>query len=217
MSLAIRPPRRSALGVTWCEDFRRGRLGVRKNQGTIMQTPPSVVGFDGKWASFPGDADVLIQYPQLRTAGRTAFTAACRTRGVTIVDHQALICMYGAVGGDVFLFDLGSNSKPALHIAISGVTRWVEGAVTDWTVEHDVLVTWSTGDYIRMYVDGLLSDVSGAAYAGAMDEVAQPLRLGVRNSDDYPLDGDMADPLVDLTRAWSAAEVMAYHNRSTFI
>jgi hypothetical protein len=219
VSVAIRSPRRSALGVTWCEDFSRGRLGVVKNQGVITEVAPNVIGFDGRWARFPNNVAARLAYPHVNVQAQTSITFGCRVSslGSSVGAVQALMGQQnpGATAGFTFYVNQAVTSIRS-DIVISGLNRAVLFSPTTITKETSVIVTWTSGDYIRMIVNGELAALSGATFAGSItDDGTLPLYVGSFNATLYPVNGSISEPFI-ARRAFSASEARAWHNRSLF-
>lgn len=190
-----------------------------KDQGVIHEAAPNFVGFDGRWIRLPGSSDAYLSYISPGGIAVSAITFGCRIRSLGATgDHRCLMCDWDEPGGDDrYLLDVTTDDEARTYIQISGTPRGVTGsAFADIVQEKSVACTWTSGDYIRLYVSGIQDAISPATYAGTIDEGPQGLYLGARNDEDYPLNGHLADPFVDTSRAWSAAEILAWHNRSLF-
>jgi len=216
--MAIRPPRRSALGVTWCEDFRRGRLGVRKNQGVIYQSAVRFVNIEGKWARFPADTAARIEYPTVRTTGVTAITFGCWIRDVQSAGWCTPMCQATAINAAREFHFLANPGTDTIRFAVgvSGTERYASDTITDWASKHMLVTTWQTGDSIRSYIDGQPGATAGP-YAGSVTDSGWNLTFGgLVGGGGYTLDGQVADPFVLMGRAMSAAEIQDLYRRSTF-
>lgn len=211
MSLSIHPARRSALGVTWCEDFSRGRLGVRKNGGIVTGAPV----LSGEWMSLDGAAD-YITYPRARM-GCDSLTVSISIRNCTTAGWGWIITQYGGVGARDFGMQIrGTDGAIYIYMFISGTARNAHTTLaTLLTGTHDLVATWATGDRIRLYDNGVQIAQSGAAYAGTIDDVAPDLVLGAASGGAVMSAVELAEPIID-RRQWSAAEVLAHYNRSLF-
>jgi hypothetical protein len=219
MSLGVQSPRRSALGLTWCEDVTRGRLGVRKNGGDIVETPPNVVNIQGKWAEFPGDASAYIEYPATHTLYQSAVTFGCRVKDlVDVADDEVFLSQYhSAFVTDRSLSLLHNGTTLTARLRISGVLRTVSGVVAELLdQEGDIVATWADGLNFILYYNGVQA-FSVGPYASDLSGTIQALTLGAYTNHVKPLTGKIADPFIDLGHAWNADEVLQYHNKSLLV
>jgi len=213
MSLALRPPRTSALGVSWSESFRRGRLGVRKNQGTINGVVPIV----GAAARFDGNTANYISYPHLTTRGVTGITVGARVK-----DAAALLqCVVGQIRSTAWPanveFQLYINANGTWGFTIhNGAGSQARGTTGVLTGDDLIIGTWTSGGPISMYQNGELDPNSGGVYAGSLNDAVQELTVGRRAIAELPADCDIEDPFVEF-RCWSATEIRNYFRRSSFV
>jgi len=221
MSMAIRSPRQSAMGVRWTEDFRRGRDGVRRNQGDIAEVAPDYIGFEGKWVRFT-EGNSRILYPRLNLLGVAAITFGARfEKFVSTGTNQYAFCQGNAAAwptgvGFIMVFS-PHTTRIDCGVQIAGayknaaVTTW-----TEWTDEFSVVCTWESGDYVRLYGNGEQIKESNLT-AGVLVDAGNNVSIGGDDNLSNDAEGSVADPFVDLGRAWTADEILAWHNRSLFV
>jgi len=214
--MAIRPPRRSALGVTWCEDATRGLLGVRKNQGIFH----GACGIDpGGWIRTFVAATSWLQYPHQLTRNRTGITVICRVKdfvhsGVT----QFILGQGSSVAWDAnieFMLYVNATDTMAFYLNRDGAAAAAVSSIALLTAADTMIgATWDTADNMRIFVNGEQNNV-GAVAAGTINDVGQPLTVGLRANGDVPFSGAIKPELVDFRR-WSDDEIRNYYRRSTF-
>jgi hypothetical protein len=204
--------------VAWTEDFLRGRLGVRKNGGTINETPPNVINFRGKWTVFPNSLNAYIQYPPLHVLYQPGLTVAATMLVPTGASTGTAISQYDGAAYPANLQYILSVT-PATPIVRSIFNISGSGRIADVAIPLDeefrILVTWTTGGPILTYIDGVDQTAAPVNYAGAIGGTVQPLILG-RRVDGSAYEGMLADPLVEF-RGYSPDEALADFDRSTFV
>ena len=188
--------------------------------GTINESSPNFVGFDGKWAKFPGSNDAHIHWDnELRLSGETAITVGVRIRKyVASATFGSLIGRVDVTGTEGFLMSLSATTNIVFGISVSGTYRYANVSVgTIDRGEHSIVGTWTSGGNIKMYWDGIYAGQSGATYSGDLvTSTSKKLTMGKHpDSSATPLECEVADPIVDVGRSWSAQEILDWHNRST--
>ena len=210
MSLALRPPRQSSLGLSFVEDFRRGYAGVAKNGGTITGTVPIE---PGGWLVFNNNIANHITYPPLRLQGVTAFSAWAYVKELSAI--AAFQTIFG-IQNEFILFTTDNWTNARFDILVSGVDRAVVGVLPVVASGNARLLvgTWTSGDYLRLYHNGVQLGVSSSTYAGSIIETPTPsLLVGVINGPSWPLTGKVRD-FGTVNRQFSQAEVLAMYNNN---
>ncbi len=218
MSLGVEVPRRSALGVTWAEDFSRGRLGVRKNQGAIIEAAGNPIGFVGPWADFPGNVGSYIQYPHLITVGHTAVTVLCWLRFSDTAVGQAYVAQYDFGGTGSFILHSVVAKNGSFYAVIGGTIRAINTTMALDTLTGDILLAgrWSSGSSVDIFVNGELDNQTAGTYVGTLSDSGYALRVGNSQDGLRPSGSMQRDAIVDLNRAWSDDEIRDYYRRSIF-
>lgn len=221
MSLAIRPAATSVLGVKWSEEFSRGRVGVRKNQGTIYETADDKIQFLGPIARFPGTDLVKIEYPRVNCT--TAFTASAWLQNLVDNDYWHYFMTQSSENNWwndlewIMRFKIsGGYIGPVLNV--SGAL--VSCVLTGWSYAATgnrflMTATWESGDYLRLYLNAVPVKTSTATASGVINNAGQLLRLGYPDSSAKFFKGDIEKPFVD-NRRWSADEIRAYYEKNLF-
>ena len=207
MSMTTRPPKTSALGMAWTEDFKRGYTGIAKGGGIITGAVPIV----GEWSTF--DSTNMITYPSLRISS-AALSVGCWCR--KIVADTAIQMLFkqmddAALSG-FYVRTADTWATVVGCIIISGTSRTVAAVVPAGSVTSSApnlfIVTWASGDYIRLYHNGVQTGISGATYTGVVTELPlQCFTLGAWSAGVQGLKGEMKMPHV-VNRQLSAQEVM---------
>lgn len=217
MTLAIRSPRKSALGVDFLEDGKRGKLAVRKNQGILNGN--CNVDVDGYFHTFAA-AVSWLQYPRLITGGRTAITVGCWVKdfvhsGVT----QFIMGQASLVGWDnniEFMLYVNAADTMAFYLKRQGAAAVAVSSILLLDANPTfIAATWASADTTRIFVNGEQNN-AGAAGAGTINDADQPLTVGLRANGDVPLTGRVREPWIEFRR-WSAAEIRDYYRRVLFV
>jgi hypothetical protein len=200
--------------VTWCEDFRRGRLGIAKNQGQIN----GVVPLEGRWVVFEGDSANYIEYPPILTPGSTELTIGCWVKDLVDTGTNAVfLSQYHSGAAPNRSLSLEYDGTQLRFVAhLNGAVNSATGIVADLlTTKHFIVGRWSSGNSMDLLVDGGLEFSSGAI-PGAMTGSIQPLRIGDWVSANRPLHGKISEPFILLGRSMSEEEIRYLFRRSTF-
>lgn len=86
----------------------------------------------------------------------------------------------------------------------------------DWEKWYDLVATWKSGDYIRIYCDGELKATSSSTYSGSLTVNTNNLTIGNRYTGTYTWDGLIDEPTV-LNRQLSATEVKRLFQQGTLL
>ena len=194
-------------GIVFREDFQ-DPVSIRKNGGIINGTVP----IKGKWSIFSNNVANYIEYPHLDIHNRTEITVGCWVRNMSTANWRALIGQMGS--SNEFLLEFGTDSKFRLYVqTTNGLGSTASDAISDLASPHFVVGTWKDTNSVRIYVDGV--EHSDTAHAGALVDSAIPLRIGVRHSDDYPVDGKIKDCFI-IFRQLSAKEISDMYKNRTY-
>jgi hypothetical protein len=72
-----------------------------------------------------------------------------------------------------------SNTRNlSLGINVGGTRRYVNTPAVSLNAWHQVVLTWSTGDYVRAYIDGAQAAVTSTTYSGSITYYSVPARIG---------------------------------------
>jgi concanavalin A-like lectin/glucanase superfamily protein len=112
------------------------------------------------------------------TNGLAAFTfeAWVKSDGSWAAGHETILCA-GAAGHYLSV----NSGKLFMSLQIAGVQRVTQSAAAaaiPTTGFHYVVGTWTSGDFLRVYLNGRLVDTSAAAHAGTLSG-AIPFGVGV--------------------------------------
>lgn len=207
MSMVNKPPRTSALGAMWSEDFGRGIAGINKNGGTIAGT----VSTDRNgWISMAGASQ--ITYPAQRFGGLTEISFGSWVKDTSGAGYQTIVMSADWVTSGFVLHTPNDWVSINMRINISGTQRLVSIAFPGGRVH--LVCTWKSGEGIRGYANGVEIGIS-AAYAGVVSQsVINSVMVGSSSGFQY-LTGKIKDPFF-VGRQLSAAEVLDLYNNRTF-
>jgi hypothetical protein len=105
-------------------------------------------------------------------------------------------------------FNGATNARPFISLRISGTQRTLSaGSVPSTGTWYHVAATWTSGDYIRLYVNGELSATSGSTYSGTLALGSGTHYIGKYSGDALRAwDGRIAEVAI-FSRALSATEL----------
>jgi hypothetical protein len=189
--LAIRPPRLTALGLKWTEDFRRGVLGVEKNQGVIN----GAVEIDGRWARFTEQSSKHIDYPPLIIDGVTQFTIGCWIR-----DYETTVFNANFFGHSKDQFSeemtIGATGAGALRARVNS-NNVTDTSGINLAGEHLVVFQNHVAVAAKFYIDG--EEVSSHSGEAAISLISgSKLVVGSTGGGQWPMKGRVADPFIIL-------------------
>lgn len=221
MSLILQPPCLTALGLRWCEDFRRGPVGVAKNRGSIHGTVPNIVDLEGRWAKFPGLDSAYIEYPYVVQTPSDSITVSILLRNVVTTGTDQLIIGKADGAGfpanvEWFMYLNVGNNWLSFGCNINAGWRAADyNSFTGWNETFRLTGTWKSGDNVRLYLNENQISQSSSTHTGTMNKVDNPLILGRRVDAGTPFKGEMADPSI-YNRALSQPEIEELINQSLF-
>jgi hypothetical protein len=144
--------------------------------GGVTRAAVGALASKNKAATFDGSTGRVVMTGFNATGAQTALTfeAWIKSDGSWAVGHETIICA-GSAGHYLSV----NTGKLFMSLQIAGVQRLTTSAVAaavPTTGFHHVVGTWTSGDLMRVYLDGRLVDSSGP-WTGSLSG-ALPLGLG---------------------------------------
>lgn len=225
MSLGIHTPRRSALGVDWCDDFSRGRDAIRKAGGRIIEGGGDTITLDDRWLKFPENNSCGLIYDRVVPSclGKDEITFGIWYRSLTLAatTFATLYGQYDTAGaypaGRSWGVQFRNNGRIYMRVGSGAAVENVSDATTAAQRDgvHLVVCRWSTGNNMEIFLDGDLF-TAGNAFAGTINDYGVPISVGIESNMDGSPNVELADPFVEF-RSWSDEEISDLYRGSTFI
>jgi len=222
MSISVKPPRRSALGVAWHGDFSRGWDGIARADGIRYGVGADQVSLDGRWAEFHGANGEAIIYPPQECLARDEITCGVWYKDIEIQgeSYATFVGQWdtsaGSPTGRSWAIRFRDTSQIYFSLGSGGGLNNLSDAITadQRSGVHLVVCRWKSGSNMDIYFDGELLD-SGGSFAGTLDSYDTPLSVGRDNNTDASPVGQLADPFVEF-RYWSEEEIRDLYRGSLF-
>lgn len=221
MSLALDSPRRSALGVGWCDDFSRGWDGIARAGGVRGGLGADQIALEGKWAEFHGKNAEAIIYPARHCLTRDAITCGVWYKNIEIQGESYATFLgqwdtsVASPTGRSWAIRFRDTSRIYFFLGSGGSLNNLSQSITadQRSGVHLIVCRWVSGSNMEIYLDASLLD-SGSSFAGTLDDYSTPLSVGRDNNTDASPVGKLAAPFVEF-RYWSVDEIQDLYQRST--
>ena len=155
-------------------------MSGNNNRGYFINGPAKTIGKIGQGLSFDGVDDYVDGGDQAshRPSDAVSLCAWMKYSSETAKNSPALISKEFTQGVNPYVsYDLTaggdgggvSDYKPHMIVDVSGTFREVASAtVLSRSTWYHLCGTWSSGDFIKLYINGALDSLSAAAYSGTI-------------------------------------------------